>query len=60
MHEASRRSSVCEETVVGPVYFTEASQMARTIEQQIRATYFALRAGAAAIAFVFPFHEKAL
>jgi hypothetical membrane protein len=28
--------------------------MARTIEQQIRATYFALRAGAAAIAFVFP------
>jgi hypothetical protein len=32
----------------------EASQMPRTIEQQIRATYFALRVGAAAIAFVFP------
>jgi hypothetical protein len=28
--------------------------MPRTIEQQIRATYFALRVGAAAIAFVFP------
>ena len=28
--------------------------MARTIEQQIKATYFALRAGAAVIAFVFP------
>jgi hypothetical protein len=28
--------------------------MPRTIEAQIRATYFALRAGAAAIAFVFP------
>jgi hypothetical membrane protein len=28
--------------------------MPRTIEQQIRATYFALRAGAAVIAFVFP------
>jgi hypothetical protein len=28
--------------------------MPRTIEARIRATYFALRAGAAAIAFVFP------
>jgi|HubBroStandDraft_2_1064218.scaffolds.fasta_scaffold07855_4 hypothetical protein len=28
--------------------------MPRTIEAQIMATYFALRAGAAAIAFVFP------
>lgn len=28
--------------------------MARTIEQQIKATYFALRVGAAVIAFVFP------
>jgi hypothetical membrane protein len=38
----------------GPRYLTEARQMPRTIEQQIRATYFALRAGAAVIAFVFP------
>jgi hypothetical protein len=28
--------------------------MPRTIEQQIRTTYFAFRGGAAAIAFVFP------
>jgi hypothetical protein len=28
--------------------------MPRTIEQQIKSTYFALRVGAAAIGFVFP------
>jgi hypothetical protein len=32
----------------------EAGRMPRTIEQQIKSTYFALRVGAAAIGFVFP------
>jgi hypothetical protein len=37
-----------------PALFQGADLMARTIEQQIKATYFALRVGAAAIAFAFP------
>jgi len=37
-----------------PLFLRGGAHMSRTIEQQIKSTYFALRVGAAVIAFVFP------
>src|ERR1700733_7449877 len=48
----------CKRSCRGAAFFKirgrDETGMPRTIEQQIKATYFALRIGAAVIAFVFP------
>src|ERR1019366_1492241 len=51
---SDRRTLVCKGIAEGHALSKETSRMPRTIEQQIKTTYLALRVGAAAIAFIFP------